>query len=49
MRSTMDPFVIEVSEEEIRREHAKAKEQRATRWWKELHSLPSGGRSGLAS
>lgn len=31
----MDPFVIEVSEEEIRRERAKAKELRATRWWKE--------------
>lgn len=31
----LEPFVIEVSEEEIRRERAKAKELRATRWWKE--------------
>lgn len=31
----MDPFVVEVSEEEIRRERAKARELRATRWWKE--------------
>ena len=31
----MEPFVIEVSEEEIRRERAKAKVLRATRWWKQ--------------
>jgi 5-methylcytosine-specific restriction endonuclease McrA len=31
----VEPFVIEVTEEEIRRERAKAKELRATRWWKQ--------------
>jgi hypothetical protein len=32
---SVEPFVIEVSEEEIRRERAKAKVLRATRWWKQ--------------
>ena len=31
----MEPFIIEVSEEEIRRERAKAKALRETRWWKQ--------------
>ncbi len=31
----VEPFIIEVSEEEIRRERAKAKALRATRWWKQ--------------
>jgi 5-methylcytosine-specific restriction endonuclease McrA len=31
----VEPFVIEVTEEEIRRERAKARELRATRWWKQ--------------
>jgi 5-methylcytosine-specific restriction endonuclease McrA len=30
---TSDYFLIEVSEEEIRREKAKARELRKTRWW----------------
>lgn len=30
----MDPFVIEVSEQEIKRERDKARELRQTRWWK---------------
>ena len=28
-----DPFIIQVSEEEIRREKAKARELRQSRWW----------------
>ena len=30
-----EPFIVEVSEEEIRRERAKARELRQTRWWKQ--------------
>lgn len=44
----MDPFFIEVSEQEIKREKAKARELRQTRWWKTLLSRGSchycGGR-----
>ncbi|HCF58894.1 MAG TPA: HNH endonuclease [Myxococcales bacterium] len=29
-----DPFIIQVSEEEIRREKAKGRELRQSRWWK---------------
>lgn len=32
MKST--PFLVEVSEEEIRRERRKARELRASQWWK---------------
>jgi 5-methylcytosine-specific restriction endonuclease McrA len=32
--SIMDYFIIEVSEEEIRREKEKARELRRTRWWR---------------
>ncbi len=30
----MDPFISDVTEEEIRRERAKARELRKTQWWK---------------
>ena len=30
----MDPFISHVTEEEIRRERARARELRNTRWWK---------------
>jgi 5-methylcytosine-specific restriction enzyme A len=30
-----EPFIIDVSEEEIKRERSKARELRKTRWWKE--------------
>ncbi|MBI4496133.1 MAG: HNH endonuclease [Deltaproteobacteria bacterium] len=30
-----EPFIIQVSEEEVRRERARARELRQTRWWKQ--------------
>jgi len=32
---TQEPFIIEVSEEDARRERSKAREMRRTRWWQE--------------
>ncbi len=33
------PFLVEVSEEQIRRERSKARELRASQWWKRKRAL----------